>query len=118
MISDKKIEEIKLFLKKLTIQDSDLEEKFIIGSGRGGQNLQKTSSCVQLKHIPSGIQVRCSTSRQREENRWLARRLLCEKIAHNNDPENSPEAKLRDKIRKQKQKSQKRSRLKHKETDL
>jgi protein subunit release factor B len=118
MISDKKIEEIKLFLKKLTIQDSDLEEKFIIGSGRGGQNLQKTSSCVQLKHIPSGIQVRCSTSRQREENRWLARRLLCEKIAHNNDPENSPETKLRHKIRKQKQKSQKRSRLKHKETDL
>ncbi len=113
MISDKKIEEIKHQMGMLGLKESDLQEKFILGSGRGGQNLQKTHSTVQLTHIESGIQVRVGQSRQREENRWLARRLLCEKLFENLHPEKSPKNLKREKIRKQKKKSQKRSLQKH-----
>lgn len=62
--------------KKIEIHEAELEEKFIVGSGPGGQNLQKTASCVWLKHIPTGIEVKCQKSRSREENRRLARRML------------------------------------------
>ncbi len=67
-------------MEGLGITAEDLIEKFILGTGRGGQNLQKTSSCVYLKHIPTGIEVKCQKSRSREDNRFQARRLLCEKI--------------------------------------
>ena len=66
---------------KLGIRDSDLREAFIRGSGRGGQKINKTSSCVQLLHLPTGIQVKCQQTRSRALNRFLARRELCEKIA-------------------------------------
>lgn len=76
-----KIEDILVEMAKLGITEADLVEKFILGSGRGGQNLQKTSSCVYLKHIPSGLEVKCQRTRSRELNRIYARRELCEKIA-------------------------------------
>ncbi|MBS0634197.1 MAG: peptide chain release factor-like protein [Verrucomicrobia bacterium] len=76
-----KIEDILVEMAKLGITEADLVEKFILGSGRGGQNLQKTSSCVYLKHIPSGLEVKCQQTRSRELNRIYARRELCEKIA-------------------------------------
>ena len=75
-----KIEEVNATLESLGIKEEDLIEKFILGSGRGGQNLQKTSSCVYLKHIPTGIEVKCQQDRSREINRVLARRMLCEKV--------------------------------------
>lgn len=75
-----KQEELLQRMSGLGITDGDLVEKFILGTGRGGQNLQKTSSCVYLKHIPTGIEVKCQKSRSRELNRFQARRLLCEKI--------------------------------------
>src|SRR5262245_2265140 len=62
--------------KRSYIQESDLQEKFIVGSGPGGQNLQKTASCVWLKHLPTGIEVKCQKSRSREENRRIAREIL------------------------------------------
>jgi protein subunit release factor B len=65
---------------RLGIREDDLEEKFVIGSGAGGQHLQKTSSCVYLKHLPSGLEVKCQKSRLREQNRRLARELLCDMI--------------------------------------
>ena len=78
-MSKEKEEAIKKLMVKLGLLEDDLIEKFILGSGRGGQNLQKTSSCVYLKHEPSGIEVKCQHDRSREMNRWIARRLLCEK---------------------------------------
>lgn len=109
MIQPSKIEEIKKQMQELHIKEDDIEEKFILGSGRGGQNVQKTHSCVQLLHIPSKIEVRCFVSRSREENRWLGRRLLCEKYLQLFFPEKSKKFKQSEKIRKQKQKSKKRS---------
>jgi protein subunit release factor B len=79
-ISKDKEDDIKRLMHKIGLKEEDLIEKFILGSGRGGQNLQKTYSCVYLKHVPSGIEVKCQKDRSREINRWLARRAICEKF--------------------------------------
>ena len=63
---------------RLRILEEDLEERFILGSGSGGQKINKTSSCVYLKHLPSGHEVSCQESRSREKNREFARTRLCE----------------------------------------
>jgi protein subunit release factor B len=79
-ISKDKEDEIRRLMHDIGLKEDDLVEKFILGSGRGGQNLQKTYSCVYLKHIPSGIEVKCQKDRSREVNRWHARRAICEKF--------------------------------------
>ncbi|MGH2611536.1 MAG: peptide chain release factor family protein [Rhabdochlamydiaceae bacterium] len=80
MIQQEKWDELRRKMRELGIYEEDLIEKFILGSGRGGQNLQKTSSCVYLKHIPTGIEIKCQRERSRDMNRYFARRDLCEKI--------------------------------------
>ena len=65
-------------MAKLQIAEDDLEERFVLGSGSGGQKINKTASCVQLKHVPSGFEVSCQDSRSREKNREVARIRLCE----------------------------------------
>jgi len=86
MIRKEKIDALNERMLQLGIQDSDIVEKFILGSGKGGQKINKTSSCVYLKHIPTGIEVKCQQDRSREMNRFFARRELCdtydEKINH------------------------------------
>ena len=59
MITNEKWDELRRRMERLGIAEGDLIEKFIIGSGRGGQNLQKTSSCVYIKHVPTRIEVKC-----------------------------------------------------------
>ncbi|KAF2736804.1 hypothetical protein EJ04DRAFT_575026 [Polyplosphaeria fusca] len=63
-----------------TILDSEIEENFLKGSGPGGQKINKTSSAVQLKHLPTGIVVKCQETRSRSQNRKIARRLLGERL--------------------------------------
>jgi len=67
-------------LAELGILEADLVEKFILGSGAGGQKINKTASCVYLQHVPSGTEVKCQRSRSREMNRFLARRELCDRL--------------------------------------
>lgn len=64
----------------LGIRDVDLLEKFVRGSGAGGQKINKTSNCVFLKHLPTGVCIKCQLDRSREMNRFLARRELCDQF--------------------------------------
>jgi protein subunit release factor B len=68
-------------MRSLRIREEDLEETFIRGTGAGGQKINKTSSTVVLRHIPTGIEVRCQRERSQSQNRILAREELCERIA-------------------------------------
>jgi peptide chain release factor len=64
----------------LGLRESDLEESFVRSGGHGGQNVNKTSTCVVLLHRPSGLQVRCQTTREQGRNRLLARQWLLAKL--------------------------------------
>ncbi len=64
----------------LGVRETDIEESFVRSGGHGGQNVNKTSTCVMLLHRPTGLQVKCQTTRQQGLNRFLARRLLLDKI--------------------------------------
>lgn len=65
---------------RLGISRDDLEEEFIRGGGNGGQKINKTSSCVRLRHGPSGVEVRCQDERSLALNRYLARVILCDRV--------------------------------------
>ena len=80
MISSEKIAAQEKRMAVLEIREEDLVEKFITGSGSGGQKINKTSSCVYLKHEPTGIEIKCQRERSRELNRYLARKELCDRI--------------------------------------
>lgn len=95
-------------MQKLGIQAGDLVEKFVLGSGSGGQKVNKTSSCVYLRHAPSGIEVKCQQSRSREMNRFLARRELCERFAERVKGELSRRQAEAEKIRRQKRRRSRR----------
>lgn len=101
-IRPEKIKELQERMAKLEITDDNLIEKFILGSGKGGQKVNKTASCVYLKHIPSGIEVKCQSERSRELNRFYARRLLCEKIEEKIHYIKTEKQKEIEKIRRQK----------------
>jgi len=62
------------------IREEDLEESFVRSGGHGGQHVNKTSTCVVLRHLPTGIQVKCQASRHQGQNRRLARELLIQKL--------------------------------------
>ena len=68
-------------MRSLRIREEDLAETFIRGTGAGGQKINKTSSTVVLRHVPTGIEVRCQKERSQSQNRILAREELCERIA-------------------------------------
>lgn len=91
------------FMESLEIFEEDLLEKFIRGSGKGGQKINKTSSCVYLLHLPSGTEVKCQRDRSQALNRYFARRELCEKIETQIKGDKSKREQEREKIRRQKQ---------------
>lgn len=111
-VSAKKINALLRRMKALGIKESDLTEKFILGSGRGGQKLNKTANCVYIKHEPSGIEVKVQQSRSREMNRFFARRELCDKLEAKIKGKKSKEERRRYKIRKQKKRRSRRAKKK------
>ncbi len=96
----------------LGMQEEDIIEKFIRSSAPGGQNVNKTSTCVYLKHIPTGTEVKCQRERAQVLNRYLARRILVRKIENIVLGRLSEERQLIEKIRRQKRKRSKRAKLK------
>jgi len=111
-VKKEKIAELELRMEKLGIKEDDLVEKFILGSGKGGQKINKTYSCVYLKHEPSGIEIKCQKERSRELNRYYARKMLCEKLEEIIFQEKSAKQKEIEKIRRQKRKRSKRAKQK------
>jgi protein subunit release factor B len=111
-ISKTKQENLKKKMERLEVKEEDLSEKFIRGKGKGGQKINKTASCVYLKHLSSGVEVKCQSSRSRQENRFFARRILIAKIEEIKFKKKSEKNKKIDKIRKQKRKRSKRTKEK------
>jgi peptide chain release factor len=101
-VSKEKMEEIERLMRELGIDEKEIIEKFIMGSGKGGQKINKTSSCVYLKHLPTGIEVKCQMDRSRETNRYLARKMLCETFKERILKEVSQKQQMAEKIRRQK----------------
>ena len=64
----------------LGVRDADIEESFVRSGGHGGQNVNKTATCVMLLHRPTGLQVKCQTTRHQGLNRVIARGLLLDKL--------------------------------------
>src|SRR3990170_8448394 len=79
-VSEEKNKWLKEKMESLNIREQDILEKFIRSSGKGGQKVNKTSSCVYLKHVPTGIEVKSMRERSQSLNRFLARRELVKKI--------------------------------------
>jgi len=98
--------------ESLGILEKDVVEKFVRSQGRGGQNVNKLSTCVYLKHLPSGIEVKCQRERSQALNRFLARRILADKIEKLILGKKSEEEQRIAKIRRQKRKRSKRAQMK------
>lgn len=111
-VTQKKLNALLRRMKALGIEEDDITEKFIHGSGRGGQKLNKTANCVYLKHEPTGIEVKVQKSRKREMNRFFARRELCNKVEAKLKGKKSKEERRRYKIRKQKARRSRRAKEK------
>lgn len=104
-----KISSLERRMVMLGIEPSDLLEKFVRGSGAGGQKINKTSNCVFLKHLPSGIAIKCQMERSREMNRFLARRELCDQMDAIANGKASSKSQAIEKLRRQKRQRSRRS---------
>ena len=111
-VSEEKNRWLQERMQTLGIGERDIEEKFIRSSGSGGQKVNKTSTCVYLRHIPTGIEVKCMKERSQPLNRFLARRELVERISKVSGQITSDDIEM-EKIKRRKAKKRKRARLKY-----
>lgn len=109
MITQEKWEKLYERMAALSIREEELSEHFIRGSGSGGQKINKTSSCVQLRHAPSGIEIKCQSSRLQSSNRFFARRELCDKLEEKILGIKSQKKQEQEKIRRQKRRRSRRA---------
>lgn len=108
-VTPKKEAGLRARMAQLGVAETDLLERFITGSGPGGQKVNRTATCVYLIHRPSGTEVKMQQARSQGLNRYLARRRLCELLEAETLGKQSPEALQAEKIRKQKQRRKRRT---------
>jgi len=96
-------------MASLGVRESDIAETFVKSGGHGGQNVNKLATCVMLVHKPSGVQVKCQATRQQGLNRFIARRLLLDKIEKQRTGQVAEEQARIEKIRRQKRKRSRRA---------
>ena len=111
-VSSEKERAIAARMMELGVAENDFEESFVRSSGPGGQKVNKSSSCVYLVHIPSGLAVKCQRERSQSLNRYLARKLLLDKIERVQKGFIAKEKEKLEKIRRQKRKRSKRAKEK------
>src|SRR3989337_681387 len=111
-VSEEKTRELQQRMSALGVREEDIEEKFVRSSGSGGQKVNKTSTCVYLKHIPTGIEVKCMKERSQSLNRFFARRELIRQIEKMSGLLTPDDIKIR-KMKKQKAKKRKRTQSKY-----
>jgi len=107
-VSEEKNDALMRRMAELGLLESDIEETFIRGSGSGGQKVNKTSSCVQLRHKPSGIEVKCQRERSQAMNRFFARRELCDRLEERIRGARAARQQEQEKIRRQKRRRSRR----------
>ena len=111
-VRPEKEEALRLRMEKLGLRESDLIEKFVRSQGKGGQNVNKLSTCVYLKHLPTGLEVKCQQERSQALNRFIARRIMADKLEKIILGKQSEEEQRIAKIRRQKRKRSKRAKEK------
>lgn len=109
-VTAKKQGELEARMAAVGLREQDMEEKFVRSSGPGGQRVNKTSSCVYLRHVPSGLEVKMQRERSQRLNRYYARKRMCELLEARSLGHRSPEAAKAEKIRRQKQRRRRRGR--------
>jgi protein subunit release factor B len=108
-VSPEKEAQLAQRMAALGVREADLEETFVRSGGHGGQNVNKTSTCVMLLHRPTGLQVKCQSTRQQGLNRFIARRLLLDKVEMLRKGYVDAKRALIEKIRRQKRKRSRRA---------
>lgn len=115
-VSEEKNRWLRNKMEALGIREEDLVERFIRSSGKGGQHVNKTSTCVWLKHLPTGIEVKCMEERSQSLNRFLARRELAERVEAFSGIPTRRDLEAA-KVKKQKAKRRRRTAAKYEKTD-
>ncbi|MCB0310064.1 MAG: peptide chain release factor-like protein [Bdellovibrionales bacterium] len=111
-VSPRKQAALLRLMQQLGLREDDLTEKFVRASGPGGQKVNKSSSCVYLRHEPTGIEVKCQSARSQALNRYLARCEMCEKLAELDRAVKTKRRQEIEKIKRQKRKRSKRAKEK------
>jgi peptide chain release factor len=111
-VSEKKNRQLEEKMRALGLHESDFEESFVRSAGAGGQNVNKVSSCVVLRHKPTGLGVKCQRERSQALNRFLAKRQLVEMIEARVRGAESKKVHEAEKIRRQKRRRSRRAKKK------
>jgi protein subunit release factor B len=111
-VSADKVRELEERLQRLGIRDEDLDEQFVRSGGKGGQNVNKVATCVVLVHLPSGMRVKCQQERSQGLNRYLARKLLADKIEAERLGRLSAQEQEFERVRRQKRRRSRRAKAK------
>src|SRR6266404_1585841 len=108
-VNPEKEQQLAQRMTALGVREGDIEESFVRSGGHGGQNVNKSATCVMLLHRPSGLRVKCQTTRQQGLNRFLARRLLLDKIEARQKGYVAAERARVEKVRRQKRRRSRRA---------
>jgi protein subunit release factor B len=111
-VTHEKEEALRQRMERLGIKEQDLVEKFVRSQGKGGQNVNKVATCVYLKHLPTGLEVKCQQERSQALNRFLARRILADKVESLIAGQKTEAQQRIEKIRRQKRRRSRRAKAK------